>query len=101
MISSLDYECDDIKNARAELQEYAEPLCKDVPETSLPPLRAVNHQIPLINENKIYPWRPSRCPEAFRAQWVEKTRCVLEIWTMGNDLFWQYNSYVTHSQTKD
>jgi hypothetical protein len=38
MISALDYESDDIKNARAELLEYAEPLCKDVPETTLPPL---------------------------------------------------------------
>ena len=38
MISALDYESDDIKNACTELLEYAEPLCKDVPETTLPPL---------------------------------------------------------------
>lgn len=31
----------------------------DLEET---PLRAINHTIPLIDENKIYPWRPSRCP---------------------------------------
>ncbi|KAF8220658.1 hypothetical protein L208DRAFT_1416363, partial [Tricholoma matsutake] len=33
----------------------------------LPPLQAINHTVPLIDENKIYPWRPSRCPEALRS----------------------------------
>ncbi len=78
MINAIDYESDDIKKARAKLQSYAEPLCKDVPETSLPPLHAINHQIPLIDENKIYHWRPSRCPEAFRAQWAEKRDAYLK-----------------------
>ena len=61
-----------VENAREELRKYADPLCKEISETDLPPLRVINHTIPLIDETKTYPWRPSRCPEAFRAQWVEK-----------------------------
>ena len=57
---------------RKELRQYAEPLCKEMEETDLPPLRSINHTIPLIDESKTYSWRPSRCPEAFRAQWAEK-----------------------------
>lgn len=38
----------------------------------LPPLRAINHSIPLIDESLIYPWRPARCPEVFRQQWNAK-----------------------------
>jgi hypothetical protein len=59
-----------ISKARAELYEMARPLCAKASETELPPLRAINHAIPLIDESKIYPWHPSRCPEALRPQWV-------------------------------
>ena len=62
----------DVEVAPAELMAYAEPLCRNVDEMELPPLRAINHSIPLKDEDKIYPWRPSRCPEVFRAQWNEK-----------------------------
>ncbi|KAG6876585.1 hypothetical protein C0993_002046 [Termitomyces sp. T159_Od127] len=61
-----------IEQVREELREYARPICKPAGDTPLPPLRAINHEIPLIEENKIYPWRPSRCPEALRPQWDEK-----------------------------
>jgi len=75
--------------AREELRRYAEPLCKDDKDTGLPPLRAINHSIPLIDEKKIYPWRPSRCPEVFRSQWAEKRDAYLksgrwEITSAGN-----------------
>ncbi|KAG6877161.1 hypothetical protein C0993_009814 [Termitomyces sp. T159_Od127] len=63
---------DSISKVRHELLEYAKPLCKTAAETPLPPLRAINHEIPLIDEKKIYPWRPSRCPEALKPQWDEK-----------------------------
>ena len=72
MVHALSPEEQSIENAREELREYAEPLCREMSETDLPPLRAINHTIPLIDEMKTYPWRPSRCPEAFRAQWTEK-----------------------------
>jgi len=66
-----------IDKAREELIAYAEPLCKSASETELPPLRAINHKIPLIDEKKIYPWCPSRCPEVFREQWAEKRDAYL------------------------
>ena len=46
--------------------------CKEVAETDLPPLQVINHMILLINEKTTYSWRPSRCQEAFHAQWAEK-----------------------------
>jgi hypothetical protein len=58
-----------LQAARDELMEYAKPICKTAAETGLPPLHAINHSIPLINVDKILPWRPSRCPEALREQW--------------------------------
>ena len=61
-----------LEEIRIELREYAAPLCKPAGDTPLPPLRAINHEIPLIEENKIYPWHPSRCPEALKPQWDEK-----------------------------
>lgn len=64
--------------ARAELIKYAEPLCKTASETGLPPLRAINHTIPLIDENKVYRWRAARCPEPFRQEWAEKRNAYLK-----------------------
>ena len=72
MVHALTPEEQSIQEAREELRRYAEPLCKDVGETDLPPFRAINHTIPLVDPKKIYPWRPSKCPDAFRAQWAEK-----------------------------
>ena len=50
---------------RTELRKEAEDLCTDTSKMALPPLRAINHTIPLVNEHKIYCFRPSKCPEAF------------------------------------
>ncbi|KAG2076413.1 hypothetical protein BDR04DRAFT_1208224, partial [Suillus decipiens] len=68
---------DDLEETRDYLKKLAKPLCTKASETNLPPLRAINHTIPLIDENKIYPWRPSRCPEPLRPQWAEKRRSYL------------------------
>jgi RNase H-like domain found in reverse transcriptase/Integrase zinc binding domain/Reverse transcriptase (RNA-dependent DNA polymerase)/Retroviral aspartyl protease/Zinc knuckle len=78
-----------LEEAREELRQYAEPLCKEMHETGFPPLRDINHTIPLIDENKVYHWRPSRCPEALRDQWAEKRDAYLktgrwEITSAGN-----------------
>ena len=78
-----------LEDIRKELRQYAEHLCKEIHETSLPPLRDINHTIPLIDPSKTYPWRPSRCPEAFREQWTEKRDAYLktgcwEITSAGN-----------------
>ncbi|KIN96997.1 hypothetical protein M404DRAFT_32735 [Pisolithus tinctorius Marx 270] len=45
-----------IERARQHLQELAKPLCSQVGATALPPFRAINHEIPLIDEKKVYPW---------------------------------------------
>lgn len=78
-----------LEKTRNELKKLAEPLCREVHETELPLFRAINHTIPLIDESKTYTWRPSRCPEAFRAQWAEKRDAYLKsgrwkITTAGN-----------------
>jgi hypothetical protein len=78
MVHALSPEERDIETARLELQRLAEPLCRDVDETDLPPFRDINHTIPLIDESKIYPWRPSKCPEVFRSQWAEKRDAYLK-----------------------
>jgi len=72
MAQAISVGADEIEAAREELRQYAKPLCKDENETPLPPLRDINHTIPLIDETVRYPWRPSRCPEALRQQWAEK-----------------------------
>ena len=76
LVQSMDWdsEAEQIVRARAELMEYAKPLCRKPEEVGLPPLRAINHTIPLIDENKKYSWRPSKCPEAFLPDWTEKRR---------------------------
>ena len=38
--------------ARKKLEKYAEPICKTVDETPLPPLRRINHKIPIIDNKK-------------------------------------------------
>jgi hypothetical protein len=63
---------ENLQKARATLVEYARDLCKELDEMDLPLFCSINHEIPLINKNKIYPWRPSRCLEVFRQQWTEK-----------------------------
>ena len=40
----------------------------------LPPLRAVNHHIPLISDNKRYHYHLPRCPDAMKPQLREKLR---------------------------
>ena len=58
--------------ARKKLEKYAEPICKTVDETPLPPLRRINHKIPIIDDKKQYSWRASKCPEPLRPLWTQK-----------------------------
>lgn len=68
---------DQLDPIRHMLQREAMDLCPDTAQTGLPPLRAVNHTIPLIDESRIYSWRPSKCPEALRPAWREKKDAYL------------------------
>ncbi|KZS93519.1 hypothetical protein SISNIDRAFT_411523, partial [Sistotremastrum niveocremeum HHB9708] len=40
----------------------------------LPPLREINHQIPLIDENKKYHYHLPRCPDALKVELYEKIK---------------------------
>ena len=71
-LQAIFLENDDLEPTCVLLRKYAKPLCKTAGETELPPLRVINHMIPLIDENKVYQWCPSCCPEALCSQWVEK-----------------------------
>jgi hypothetical protein len=65
---------DDFEKLRRDLHAYAEAagLYVDPSSSPLPPLRAINHEILLIDENKIYLWQPACCAAVFQAQWVAK-----------------------------
>src|ERR1700728_2012263 len=41
-------------------------------------MRAINHTIPLIDEKKIYSWRPSKCPDALKDLWRAKRDAYLK-----------------------
>ncbi|KIY61419.1 hypothetical protein CYLTODRAFT_320168, partial [Cylindrobasidium torrendii FP15055 ss-10] len=65
------------ERARKEILDYARPLFLKAADTPLPPLRKINHRIPLIDPNAAYKWRPASCPERFRPQWAEKRDAYL------------------------
>ena len=67
-----------LDDLRKELRKEAKDLCPDTSKTALPPMRVVNHTIPLMDERKIYHFRPSKCPDAFRDQWHRKKNNYLE-----------------------
>ncbi|KAF7371586.1 Transcription factor [Mycena venus] len=68
---------DKLEILRKELHDYAADLCVDASKTPLPPLRAINHKIPLIDENKTYSYRPSKCPDPLKQLWREKRDAYL------------------------
>ena len=67
-----------VTHACEELLQHAEVLCRKVEQTKLLPLWDINHTIPLIDENKMYPLHASHCPEVFRGQWAEKRDAYLK-----------------------
>ena len=78
MVHSLTLDDQQVEKARDELRQYAETLCREVLNTDLPPFCDINHTIPLINKERTYQWRPSRCPEIFREQWTEKRNAYIK-----------------------
>ncbi|GJF00986.1 polyprotein, partial [Phanerochaete sordida] len=78
---------DSLELARQYLRDYALPIAStDASATPLPPLRAINHQIPLKEPGKLIPWRPSKCPDALRSLWAAKRDAYLKTgrWKMSN-----------------
>ncbi|KAJ3002425.1 hypothetical protein NUW54_g5854 [Trametes sanguinea] len=68
----------ELDQLRDMLRKEASDLCQDGAAAVLPPLRAINHTIPLIDESKVYSWRLSRCPDALKPQWQEKKKAYLK-----------------------
>ena len=58
VIDTYDWEID---KCRQEIKEYTKDLFKDTVETPLPLMRAINHTIPLIDEDKKYKFRRATC----------------------------------------
>ncbi|KAG2050017.1 hypothetical protein BDR06DRAFT_984158 [Suillus hirtellus] len=71
-LKGMSLSSDQIEAYTKELCEYTKDICKEAIETPLPPLRAINHIIPLINEDQVYSWRQSKCPEALHPLWRSK-----------------------------
>jgi len=57
-------------------QDYNNILSGMVPK--LPPLREVNHRIPLIDEGKQYSYHFPRCPDALKQQLSDKIRAYTD-----------------------
>ncbi|KAF9504249.1 hypothetical protein BS47DRAFT_1270562, partial [Hydnum rufescens UP504] len=68
---------ENIETLRQQLRAECADLCKAVEETPLPPLRNINHSIPLIDETKVYKSRRSTCPEALRPLWNKKRDAMI------------------------
>ncbi|QRV96035.1 Pol polyprotein/retrotransposon [Ceratobasidium sp. AG-Ba] len=61
-----------IEERREALRAHGADLCKTMAETPLPPLRAINHTIPIIDETKQYRTRRVQCPKPLEGQFNEK-----------------------------
>ncbi|TFY56794.1 hypothetical protein EVJ58_g7424 [Rhodofomes roseus] len=77
---------DDLEQYCTQLREYTKDVSTSTMDSPLPPLHAINHTIPLIDEDKVYTWQPSKCPEALRPLWNEKRQAypVTGRWRMTN-----------------
>lgn len=77
---------ENIDHLREQLRQYAAPICTDTSDSPLPPLREINHSIPLIDTTKVYSWCPVKCLDAHRESWIEKRDAYLKSgrWKMTN-----------------
>jgi hypothetical protein len=62
---------EDIPRLREEWMKSCEDIMKGAPER-LPPLREINHHIPLVDEKKRYKYHNPRCPDSLKPELVEK-----------------------------
>ncbi|KAJ7132031.1 hypothetical protein C8R44DRAFT_579311, partial [Mycena epipterygia] len=62
---------EDIPRLRDRWMEISKDIMSGVPET-MPPLCAVNHRIPLIDDKKIYNYHLPKCPDSMKDQLLDK-----------------------------
>ena len=72
-ITKVIYNKGDIPNLCSNWLEKCKDIMSGVP-SQLPPMRAVNHQIPLIDDNKRHCYYLSRCPESMTHLLQEKIK---------------------------
>ncbi|KAF8170177.1 hypothetical protein K438DRAFT_1614254, partial [Mycena galopus ATCC 62051] len=68
---TMQYVSEDIPTLRERWLELNRDIMSGVPE-KMPPMRAVNHRIPLIDEKKVYNYHLPRCPDAMKEQLIDK-----------------------------
>src|ERR1700733_1169052 len=61
----------ELPDLRAKWVESASDILTGAPPR-LPPLREVNHKIPLIDENKRYNYHLPRCPDSLKTELTDK-----------------------------
>ncbi|KAJ3568022.1 hypothetical protein NP233_g5992 [Leucocoprinus birnbaumii] len=69
---------DKLEEVKSGLFNYAKKVCRNGLETPLPPLREINHEIPLINPDAKYSWHPSCCPDALHQHFVTRLLCLIK-----------------------
>ncbi|KAF8610062.1 hypothetical protein BDV93DRAFT_430586, partial [Ceratobasidium sp. AG-I] len=67
----------EIEKCREQLRVGAADLCKSMDQTELPPFRAINHTIPLIDEGKQYRTRTVRCPKPLQEVYERKVKAYI------------------------
>ncbi|TFK20220.1 hypothetical protein FA15DRAFT_600125, partial [Coprinopsis marcescibilis] len=77
-VRSLEPHINKIEQACRELKAYALQVCKSALDTPLPPLRKINHRIPLIEpEKRCSVWRV-RFPDPLKPQWIAKRNAYIK-----------------------
>lgn len=76
----------DLEKLRQEVKDYARDLFKEAYQVPLPPLRKINHEIPLVDPSKSYKFRCLNCPDAMRKIWETKQDAYLKSsrWVIAN-----------------
>ncbi|KAI0027096.1 hypothetical protein K488DRAFT_6309, partial [Vararia minispora EC-137] len=72
---------DDNEEYLAQLQKSWTERCRDIMSgvpPVLPPMREINHEIPLIEEGRNYRYHLPRCSDALKAQLLEKLNKYIE-----------------------
>ncbi|KAF9258020.1 hypothetical protein L218DRAFT_878056, partial [Marasmius fiardii PR-910] len=67
-----------IEHIRQQLLTEISDLCHLEDDIELPPLRAINHEIPIIDPSRKYLYRPSKVLEALRPLWNMKRNTYLQ-----------------------
>jgi hypothetical protein len=74
MMAMVQDKGDELERVRKMLTKEVDGLCGDMAKAALPLMRAINHAIPLIDENKTYRFCQSKCLKPLESQWHKKSK---------------------------